>query len=193
MISQHGRDAGRRARVVVDQENARGTVDFIFGHAIDCAGLETAGLTLTQFGGDRIVAHQGVDARIEQEVVDRLGEEILRTRIKAADTVFGIAQRRYHDHRDVAGYRISFQAAADFVTVHAGHHNVEQDNLRVMLARHLDRLRAIAGENDGMVLRLKLCLEQTAVRLDIVDNQDPGTHAVAFGIRASTARMKDAI
>jgi hypothetical protein len=46
-----------------------------------------------------------------------------------------------------------------------------------------------------VILSLKLRLQEAAVRLDVIDNEDARTHAVAgaLGIRFSTARMKEAI
>lgn len=56
------------------------------------------------------------------------------------------------------------------------------------------RLGTVLGEQYRVVLRFKLGLKQAAVRLDIIHDEDPRSHAAgSLGISASTARMKEAI
>ncbi len=66
---------------------------------------------------------------------------------------------------------VSLQAAADLITVHAWHHDVEQDQIRHRLLHgQLQPLRP-AGGNLDFVLRRHGLAEQHQVVNNVVDNQ----------------------
>ncbi len=61
--------------------------------------------------------------------VDRLGEEIVRSRLEPLDTLAGGVERRHHDHGQDAVLRVGSDPPAHLVAVHAGHHDVEQHEI----------------------------------------------------------------
>ncbi len=64
-----------------------------------------------------------------ETVGDRLGEEIVGARLQPAHAVGGLIERGHHDHRDVVGYRVGLELAADLEAVHVRHHDVEQHDV----------------------------------------------------------------
>jgi hypothetical protein len=56
------------------------------------------------------------------------------------------------DHRDRGGADIALEPLAGLVAGGAGQHAVEQDQLRVLLVGHLQRARAVLGEQQAAVV-----------------------------------------
>ena len=86
------------------------------------------------------------------------------------------AERGDHDDRDVQGGRIVLQPAAALEAVHPRHHHVEQDEVRLPVKRHAQRVEAVLGAGDLIVFGRQLGLQQSGIGRHIVDDQDPGGH-----------------
>ena len=99
----------------------------------------------------RWIAEMGVDARDHLFRLDRLRDEIHRADFEPPDFLLWVAERRQEDHRGVAGVRIVLEAAARLVAVDARHHDVEQDDQRLRAAGDLQRVLAVAGDEQSVV------------------------------------------
>src|SRR5690348_10971257 len=66
---------------------------------------------------------------------------------------------------------------AAFEPVHAGHHHVEQDQVRLPGPSKGQRLKPVAGRGNLIVFALQLRLEQARVGRHIIDNEDTGGHS----------------
>ena len=84
---------------------------------------------------------EGADAREKLLLVEGLLDEVVRPGIDRRDPVFALAGRD-HDHGEEAGRWIVAQPPAHLVAAHAGHLNVEQDEVRRLLADALQRFGA---------------------------------------------------
>ena len=87
-------------------------------------------------------AHQAAHAREQRGIVDRLGEEIVGAGIEPRDAVGRLVERGDHHDRHMGGLGIGLDAAADFEAVHARHHDVEQDDVGLVLLHALERFLA---------------------------------------------------
>ena len=122
-------------------------------------------------------AHQAAHPRHQRVVFDRLGEEVVRPRLEAAQALARFAERRDHDDRDVHGFRPRLQPAAALVPVHARHHDVEQDEVGLPGQGLLEGFRAVPCRGDLVVFRRKLGVQQPHVGRNVVHDQDPRGHA----------------
>jgi hypothetical protein len=109
-------------------------------------------------------------------VLDRFGQEVIGPRLQSPQSLGGFAERGDHYHGNVQRRRVILQPAATLEPVHPRHHDVEQDEIRLPLMRHAERLEPILGTGDLKVLGRKLGFQQAGVGRHIVDDQDPGGH-----------------
>ena len=72
--------------------------------------------------------------------------------------------------------RIGLQPATGFKPVNARHHDIEKDQVRILLAGRFNGLVAIFSLDHVEIFGRKPGLEQAPVRLDIIDDQDACTH-----------------
>ena len=80
-------------------------------------------------------------------MLQRLSNIIRSARQKAFDFINRIGQRGHEDDRNVGGRRIFFEPAADFQSVNARHHDVQQHQIRIDLIKLLER--AFPALRDG--------------------------------------------
>src|SRR6266536_1595853 len=78
-----------------------------------------------------------------------------------------------HD-RHVAGIDTRLEPPADLPAVHLGHHDVQQDQVRMEEVELGQRLYAVFGDLDGITFKLKVDLEQLLNDPIVVDDQDAG-------------------
>jgi hypothetical protein len=86
---------------------------------------------------------------------------------------------KYHD---AAGPRIFFEQPAHLETVHLGDHDIQEDEIRELLSRQLERCLAIHGGEDLISLQLEdaLCaVEKLLVVFNQEDTRLPGRAAWA--------------
>jgi len=178
-------------RAMPGEGSIRSTCQFRLVEGAHC--LDT-GLAVAEFPRHRVIARKRVDPREQGEIIHRLGDEVLRAGFQAAHPVLDFRQRGDHHDRDVGGCRIVFQAPAGLVSVKAGHHDVEQNDVGCRVTRHSQAFFATACRAHDMIAQFQLRPEKLAVCLDIVDHQYPGTHAARSpGMSSSTARWKELI
>jgi len=109
---------------------------------------------------------QGVDA-------ERLGDERVGAELGRLRAVAQARAHRDHDHPGSLRGRDHLQLLEEGPAVHHGHHDVEQDDVRVVFADLIQR-RPSVGRREGLVpLGLKAELEHRDDLWLVVDDQDP--------------------
>ena len=126
--------------------------------------------------GHHLEADEAAHAGKQREIVDRLGQEIVGARIESDDPVARLVQRGDHDDRDMGDLGVGLDAAADFKTVHAGHHHVQQHDIGQFRGNAGQRLLAAARRQDFEIFGRQLRFQQLDVGEDIVDDQNPCGH-----------------
>src|SRR5262245_26643393 len=99
-------------------------------------------------------------------------DEIYRTNFEAAHLVFGFVERRQKDHRGLTRFGVRLEAPARLVAVDARHHDVEQDQQRVNLARHLDGALAASADEQPETAPVERVAQHVQVRGFVVNQQD---------------------
>ena len=121
-----------------------------------------------------------VDARLDFDQVERLADEILGAGLQRAQLVAGLGGD--HEDRKVAVGIVGLEAFHHLESVHAGHLQVEQDQVVAVLAMQRADLLRIHGRGDAGVAGLaQHLLEQADIGLLIVDDQDAGVENVGLG------------
>ena len=90
-----------------------------------------------------------VDARLDFDQVERLADEILRAGLQRAQLVAGLGGD--HEHRQVAVRIVGLEGFDHLESVHAGHLQVEQDQVVAVLAMQRADLVRIHGRGDAGV------------------------------------------
>jgi len=128
-------------------------------------------------------------SRDQHRELDRFGDVVGGALVQSALLVLFAVERSHEYHRDVGGERVLPQLREHGMAVHPGHHDVEQDQVRLRGQRRVaqcDRtgvrgphVRAFPVQHLG---------QQGQVRRHVVDHQDQRAGAVggdqrAFGLR----------
>ena len=125
-----------------------GFVVFVFG------GAAQALHDLQACGRQLVHAHErevGFHARTHHGGAEGLGDVVHAAHVETMGFVGHIVQGGDENHRNGARGGIGLERAAHGVAVHAGHHHVEQDQFGLLLARNLQRARAIGGKQQAVV------------------------------------------
>ena len=118
-----------------------------------------------------------MDARLDFDQVERLADEILCAGLQRAQLVAGLGGD--HEDRKVAVRVVGLEAFHHLEAVHAGHLQVEQDQVVAVLAMQRADLVRIHGRGDARVAGLaQHLLEQADIGLLVVDDQDAGVENV---------------
>ena len=129
-------------------------------------------------------------ARAHDRRADGLGDVVDGARFEALDFVVAVVQRGDEDDGHGGQQRIGLQRGADFITAHAGHHHVEQDQVGAFLARQFERARAVLGKAQAVMVLQDLA-QQLQVAGLVVHREDQrligGTHAIVSCAAASMA------
>ena len=143
-----------------------------------------------QFVGHHLEPHQAAYAREQRRVVDRLGEKIIGAGIEPGQPVGRLIERRHHDDGDVRGFGIGFDAAADFETVHARHHHVEQHDVGRLGGDALERFLAVMRGDDLEILGRQLRFEQLDVGENVVNDENARCHVLPQPRKRRTVSRK---
>ena len=181
-------------RAGIDHENIPPPVQQLAFLVAERPRADTARLAFAQLAGHGIVAIERGDPGHQGKIIDRLGKKIVSAGFKAVDAVGRLAERGQHHDGDMFGLGARLQPAAGFIAVHAGHHDVEQDDVRLFGFRDLDRLRPVFSQKHGEIFGLQLRLHEAAVGQDVIDDEDTRTHAACLSpTSSSTVARKDRI
>ncbi len=129
-------------------------------------------------GGGRLGAAQdGANASDKLTRVEWLRQIVVGSHLEADDAVDVLAFRRQHDDRHA---RRGAKTAANRKTVLARHHEVEDDEIRIAVARaETVERRAAVADVDAEPLPLQVALHQVADLGVVLDDENAG--AVAHG------------
>ena len=119
-------------------------------------------------------AQQRLDPRHQRLLVDRLGQIFVGPGIKPFDYVARFGLGRHQNDRRERQRRVRLDPPADFDAVELRHHDVEQNEVRPMLARDRQRLLAVARMQHLIAVRLQPRRQNIAIGLVVVGDQDAG-------------------
>ena len=144
-----------------------------FGRAFPHRLLELLAVVLEPLVQQPHLQHV-VDARPHFDQVERLADEILRAGLQRAQLVARLGGD--HEHRQIAVRVVGLEAFHHLESVHAGHLQIEQDQVVVVLAvQRADLAADSVVDVDARVAGVaQHLLEQADVGLLIVDDQDAG-------------------
>src|SRR5690554_6099537 len=130
--------------------------------------IRAMGVPAPRSGGD--VLADGVEEFLARE---RLGDVLLGADDAPAGLVEQAVLGREHDHRRGLEQLVVLDQRAGLVAVQARHHDVDEDDLRLLVGDLRQRLEAVDGGGDLRPLPLEQGFGGAADRLRIVDHHDP--------------------
>jgi len=155
---------GQRARLVAARlHRARGA-----DHALDF--LQVGQLAVAQ----PLLLQARADARLEEHGLEGLRQVVLGAALDAAHHAGQVVERGDHDHGHVARARVGLDALEHGEAVELRHHHVEQDEVERRRREHLEGAAAARRALDGVALPLQPALQDGAVVLDVVHDEDAG-------------------
>ena len=108
----------------------------------------------------------------ERGLVDRLGQIFVGARLEPGDDVLAVGLRGDQDDRRERQIGIGLDLPAGFDAVDLRHHDVEQDQIRMMLPGGGDRLLAIGRFDELVALPPEAGAEDVAIGLIVVDDEN---------------------
>ena len=121
---------------------------------------------------------RGADTCLQQYRVERFRQVVIRSHFDAFDDAVHFIEGGYHDNRDVTEFRAGFQFFQYLESVNARHHDIEQDDIKILLANLPQGFFAIADIGHLTILLLQSAAEQIAVHIIIVNDEDSGLAGV---------------
>ncbi len=129
-----------------------------------------------QFVRQVLQPHQALDACHELQVVDGLGQEIVRTGLEPANAVRHLIERRDHDDRHVLRRRVALQPPADLEAVHVRHHHVEKHDVDLAVLADFKRLGAAMRDQHLEIFGQQTRFQQLHIGRHVVDYKDSRGH-----------------
>ncbi len=99
------------------------------------------------------------------------GNVVVGTEVEAGDRIVLRIAGRAEDDGDPCRFGVGLEDSGHLEAAHLAHHDVEQDQ-RVALGVHLERLFGTVGDIRLIALDLEVELEDLAERLFVIDDQD---------------------
>ncbi len=121
-------------------------------------------------------AHQAAHSRQQRLELDRLGQEVVRSRFEPVHAFGRLAKRGNHHDWDMERGGIVLQPAAGLVPVHPRHHDVQQNEIGLPRTGKLQGLVPVRSGGDLVIFGRQLGLEEAGVGRHIVNDQDAGSH-----------------
>src|ERR1700739_2647306 len=91
------------------------------------------------------------DTSLSDRGGERRGDVIYSTDLEAAGFVFGAGLPGEKDDRDFPGGGVSLEPGTDFVAVHARHHDVKEDKIRLFFGRGEGECFFAVGGDSGFI------------------------------------------
>ncbi len=104
-------------------------------------------------------------------IADRLGEIIGCAQSKAS---FFLADDGSNHHRDRLGIRVLLELAQHLQAIHVGEHDIQQDQGGFFAPGQRQRILAIGGNEDRVLVRFELVTEQLGDVQFVIHNEKPG-------------------
>ena len=108
--------------------------------------------------------------------IDRFADVVVGSGGESRELVLVFAQRREEDDHRVFQFVVLAQAAAGFEPVHAGHHPVEQDQMRMHFECAGDPFGAVAGGEHFVTFALEVVADEFEDVVFVVDQKNAVTH-----------------
>ena len=116
-------------------------------------------------------AQGAAHARLEFGNLERLGDEIHRSKIQSAHTIHGVAHGTDEDHRDVLRLGVGLQVRQHLESIHRVQLDVEQDHLGHQFTRLLKALLGAQSTMQLQPLALQTNLQQTMDEFGVIDRK----------------------
>ena len=84
----------------------------------------------------------------------------------------------------MGGFRVRLDPLTDLEPIHAGHHNIKQNDIRALFLNLLERLLTIKGRHNVKIFPLQFGSEKFHVGQYVVNNKDASGHRCANRKRA---------
>ncbi len=159
---------GSRTSGLVRSAFRRAGVRSLFLNALDV--FARAG----NFAFEMADAKEGSDACDEFELVDRFGEEVIRTGLDAAFDIAQFVECGDHNDGNPTGFRVCFELFADFEAGHAGHHDVQQNHIGFDLLDNRERLEAVGSGENLTGEYFKVSLKEFEILLVVIHDKNLG-------------------
>ena len=146
--------------IVINEKNSifnRFKVNFNIGN--DAKPLARC-IACTQLVGHHLQSCQRTHPREQRKILNRFGQEIIGTRLKASNTVRLLIECRYHYNRNMGCFRIGLNQATSLKPIHTRHHHIKKDNVRLLGSSHRNRFLSRICAEYIKVFRPELCFEQ---------------------------------
>ncbi len=112
------------------------------------------------------------DPQPQLRAIDRLGQEFLDAGFERVEQGAPVGLGRHHNDGDTRRARVALEDLRDLVPVHPGHHQVQQDQIRLM-DTHRGQRFVTAVRRDGQVpFGMQQRFEKFAILHLVVDDQD---------------------
>jgi hypothetical protein len=125
-------------------------------------------------------------AREQFARVERLAEIVVGAELEADDAIDVVRACGEHDHGDVVAGRA--QLAQRGQAVHAGHHQVQHDQVGALALEALFERRRVVQHGHFHPLPHEIVAQQVSEFLVVVDDEDLGSHGRKFSARARHER-----
>ena len=122
-------------------------------------------------------AQDGPNARHQFPRVERFGYVVVGADVQAQEFVSVGAAGCQHDDRDA---RLGPEQPADVSAVELGQQQIEDDQVRLLPPRHIQRLLAVIGDQDTVSVSLEIERNQIHDLLVIVDDEDCTVHKSSY-------------
>jgi hypothetical protein len=123
---------------------------------------------ITQFFEAQQVAHP----QPQFGAIDRLGQELLSAGIESVKEGARVGTCGHHDDGDVQGGRIRLEDLRNLIAVHAGHHDVEQDQIREVEPDRGQRFVPVIRGTGDITFRAQERLQELTILGLVVNDQN---------------------
>jgi hypothetical protein len=121
---------------------------------------------------ERLDAQHRLDPGHQGRLVDGLGQILVGARLEPGHDVLRVGFGGHQDDRDEGEVAVALEVLADLDAVHLGHHDVEQDQVRLPFAGERQAFLAVAGRVDLVAVDRKPGFEDVAVGRVVVDDEN---------------------
>ncbi len=104
--------------------------------------------------------------------VHRLGDVVVGTQLDRLGNAILLVDGRHHDHGQDRGAAVRPDQAQDLEPAHARHHDVEKDDVELVLIDQAQGCRAIFGHDCIVSAACQAACQHGAIGLEVVDDQD---------------------
>jgi hypothetical protein len=122
----------------------------------------------------RLLLQTGRNTCMEQGWLKRFWQIIFCAQLNALHHAFKIIHRRNDNNGNMTQERVRFQFTQHRKTIHDGHHDVQQDQVRFFIPDLIECFPAVVGCDDAVIQLFKFLLKIIHIEWFVVDNQDFG-------------------